>query len=133
MSSLIKKKQPIMHTKLNKVTVATTLALTHIAFAGAPHSDVILTVNNNAITTNTETLEGTTPTRVFGSDFINMLGFDYKLNAEKILKRVEELKNVKELQEKQFKEQEKFRRKLKGEPEGWFARQLWRLGFKRNK
>ena len=68
-----------------------------------------------------------------GSDFVNMLGFDYKLNAEKILKRVEELKNVKELQEKQFKEQEKLRRKLKGEPEGWFARQLWRLGFKRKK
>ena len=68
-----------------------------------------------------------------GSDFVNMLGFDYNLNAEKILKRVEELKNVKELQEKQFKEQEKLRRKLKGEPEGWFARQLWRLGFKRKK
>ena len=68
-----------------------------------------------------------------GSDFVNMLGFDYKLNAEKILKRVEELKNVKELQEKQFKEQEKLRRKLKGEPEGWFARQLWRLGFKSKK
>jgi hypothetical protein len=68
-----------------------------------------------------------------GSDFINMLGFNYKLNAEKILKRIEELKKVKELQEKHFKEQEKFRRKLKGEPEGWFARQLWRLGFKRKK
>lgn len=68
-----------------------------------------------------------------GSDFVNMLGFNYQLNAEKILKRVEELKKVKELQEKHFKEQEKFRRKLKGEPEGWFARQLWRLGFKRKK
>ncbi|MCW3990512.1 MAG: hypothetical protein NWE88_10605 [Candidatus Bathyarchaeota archaeon] len=68
-----------------------------------------------------------------GSDFINMLGFNYKLNAEKILKRIEELKKVKELQEKHFKEQEKFKRKLKGAPEGWFARQLWRLGFKRKK
>ena len=68
-----------------------------------------------------------------GSDFVNMLGFNYQHNAEKILKRVEELKNVKELQEKQFKEQEKLRRKLKGEPEGWFARQLWRLGLKRKK
>ncbi len=68
-----------------------------------------------------------------GSDFINMFGFNYTLNAEKILKRIEELKKVKELQEKHFKEQEKFRRKLKGEPEGWFARQLWRLGFKRKK
>jgi hypothetical protein len=68
-----------------------------------------------------------------GSDFVNMLGFDYKLNAERILKRVEELKKVKELQEKQFKEQEKLMRKLKGEPEGWFARQLWRLGFNRKK
>lgn len=68
-----------------------------------------------------------------GSDFVNMLGFNYQLNAVKILKRVEELKKVKELQEKQFKEQEKLRRKLKGEPEGWFSRQLWRLGFKRKK
>jgi len=68
-----------------------------------------------------------------GSDFVNMLGFNYKLNAEKILKRIEELKKVKDLQEKQFKEQEKLMRKLKGEPEGWFARQLWRLGFKRKK
>jgi hypothetical protein len=68
-----------------------------------------------------------------GSDFVNMLGFNYKINAEKILKRVEELKEVKELQEKKFKEQEKLMRKLKGEPEGWFARQLWRLGFNRKK
>ncbi len=68
-----------------------------------------------------------------GSDFVNMLGFNYKMNAERILKRVEEMKKVKELQEKQFKEQENFKRKLKGEPEGWFARQLWRLGFKRKK
>jgi hypothetical protein len=68
-----------------------------------------------------------------GSDFVNMLGFNYQLNAEKILKRVEELKKVKELQEKQFKEQEKLMRKLKGEPEGWFARQLWRFGFNRKK
>jgi hypothetical protein len=68
-----------------------------------------------------------------GSDFVNMLGFNYKMNAEKILKRVEELREVKELQEKKFKEQEKLMRKLKGEPEGWFARQLWRLGFNRKK
>jgi hypothetical protein len=68
-----------------------------------------------------------------GSDFVNMLGFNYQLNAEKILKRVEELKKVKELQEKKLKEQEKLMRKLKGEPEGWFARQLWRLGFNRKK
>jgi len=68
-----------------------------------------------------------------GADFVNMLGFNYKLNAERILKRVEELKKVKELQEKKFKEQEKLMRKLKGEPEGWFARQLWRLGFNRKK
>jgi hypothetical protein len=68
-----------------------------------------------------------------GSDFVNMLGFNYQLNAEKILKRVAELKKAKGLQEKQFKEQEKLMRKLKGEPEGWLARQLWRLGFKRKK
>ncbi len=68
-----------------------------------------------------------------GSDFINMFGFNYKLNSERVLKRVEELKKVKELQEKKFKEQEKLMRKLKGEPDGWFARQLWRLGFKRKK
>jgi hypothetical protein len=68
-----------------------------------------------------------------GSDFINMLGFNYKLNAERILKRIEELKKVKELQKKKFKKQEKLMRKLKGEPDGWFARQLWRLGFNRKK
>ena len=65
--------------------------------------------------------------------FFNRTGFDYKLNAERILKRVEELKKVKELQKKKFKKQEKLMRKLKGEPDGWFARQLWRLGFKGKK
>ena len=42
-----------------------------------------------------------------GADFVNMLGFNYKLNAEKILDRVEELKKVKELRRKIMKEQQK--------------------------
>jgi len=66
-----------------------------------------------------------------GSEFVNMFGFNYKINAERVLKRIVELKKEKELQEKQFKEKEKFMRKLKGEPEGYFARLLWRLGLKR--
>ena len=55
-----------------------------------------------------------------GADFVNMLGFNYKLNAEKILDRVEELKKVKELRRKIMKEQQKIlkdRRKRAHVPE----------------
>jgi hypothetical protein len=68
-----------------------------------------------------------------GADFVNMLGFNYQMNAERILKRVEELRKEKELELKKIKEQEKRMRQLRGEPEGWLNRQLWRLGFKSNK
>ena len=68
-----------------------------------------------------------------GADFVNMLGFNYQLNAEKILKRVEELKKEKELTLKKLEEQEKLMRQLRGEPEGWFNRLLWRLGLKSKK
>jgi len=75
MSSLKQKEQSIMQRKLNKFIAIAALTLAHHALAGAPHSDVILTVEDNAITTNSETPEGTTPTRVFGSDLINLAGF----------------------------------------------------------
>ena len=67
-----------------------------------------------------------------GADFVNMLGFNYKLNAEKILDRVEELKKVKELRRKIMKEQQKMlkeRRKRMGQQEGWWDRLLSSLGL----
>mgnify|MGYP003565338417 CR=1 FL=1 len=68
-----------------------------------------------------------------GADFVNMLGFNYQMNAERILKRVEELGKEKELLQNKMKEQEKRMRQLRGEPEKWLNRLLWRLGFKGNK
>lgn len=68
-----------------------------------------------------------------GADFVNMLGFNYQMNAERILKRVEELRKEKELVQKKLKEQEKRMRQLRGEPEGLLKRLLWRLGFKGDK
>jgi hypothetical protein len=67
-----------------------------------------------------------------GADFVNMLGFNYQMNAERILKRVEELRKEKELEQEKLKEQEKLMRQLRGEPEGWLNRTLWRLGLKGN-
>lgn len=62
-----------------------------------------------------------------GSDFVNMLGFNYQVNANRILERIEELKLEKErLREKQREEE-----KLKGKPKGWFSRLFSRLPFKR--
>lgn len=57
-----------------------------------------------------------------GADFVNMLGFNYQLNAEKILARVEELKKVKELRHKIMKEQQKRlkeQRRLMGKQTLW--------------
>jgi hypothetical protein len=57
-----------------------------------------------------------------GADFVNMLGFNYQLNAEKILERVEELKKVKELRHKIMKEQQKRlkeQRRLMGKQTLW--------------
>lgn len=68
-----------------------------------------------------------------GADFVNMLGFNYKLNADKILEKVEELKKVKELQRKIMTEQKKMlkeQRKHMGKQEGWWDRLLTSLGLK---
>ena len=68
-----------------------------------------------------------------GGDFVNMLGFNYKLNAEKILERVVELKKVKDLRIKIITEQQKMlkeQRKRMGKPEGWWDRLLSSLGLK---
>jgi len=57
-----------------------------------------------------------------GADFVNMLGFNYQLNAEKILERVEELKKVKELRHKILKEHQKRmrdQRRLMGKQTMW--------------
>jgi len=62
-----------------------------------------------------------------GSDFVNMLGFNYKANANRILEKIEELTlEKKRLQEKQREEE-----KLKGKQKGWFSRFFSRLPFKR--
>lgn len=66
-----------------------------------------------------------------GADFVNMLGFNYQLNAEKILERVEELKKVKELRHKIMKEQQKRlkeQRRLMGKQTLW-ERLLSMLGL----
>lgn len=61
-----------------------------------------------------------------GSDFVNMLGFNYKANANRILEKIEELTlEKKRLQEKQREEE-----KLKGKQKGWFSRLISRLPFK---
>ncbi len=75
MSNRKQKEHQIMNRNSITIIAATTLAFTHCALAGDPHSDVILTVEDNAITINSETPEGTTPTRVFGSDLVNIAGF----------------------------------------------------------
>ena len=66
-----------------------------------------------------------------GADFVNMMGFDYKLNAEKILARVEVLKKEKELRQKIMKEQQRLlkeqRRRLG--KESWWDRLLSWLGL----
>ncbi len=66
-----------------------------------------------------------------GADFVNMLGFNYQLNAEKILERVAELKKVKELRHKMIKSQrkaQKERRKLMGR-QSWWERLMTKLGL----
>jgi hypothetical protein len=71
-----------------------------------------------------------------GADFVNMMGFNYELNADKILKRVEELKKVKEIRRKIMTEQQmmlKEQRKLMGKPESWWDRLLYRFGLKKSK
>ena len=62
-----------------------------------------------------------------GSDFVNMLGFNYKLNANRILERIEVLKEEK----KHLKEKQREKAGLKGNRKGWFSRLFSRLPFKR--
>jgi hypothetical protein len=63
-----------------------------------------------------------------GSDFINMMGFNYKLNAKRILDRVAELKEEKKRLEEKWREEER----LKGKGKGWFSRLFSRPMSKRN-
>ena len=66
-----------------------------------------------------------------GADFVNMMGFNYQLNAEKILERVEELKKMKDLRHKMIKAQQKAqkeRRKLLGQ-QSWWERLMSKLGL----
>src|SRR4030042_2500622 len=53
-----------------------------------------------------------------GADFINMFGFNYKVNADRLLKRVGELKEMKEIQEETQRKLEKHKERQ----EGWFSR-----------
>jgi len=53
-----------------------------------------------------------------GADFINMFGFNYKVNANRLLERIAELKELQELQRRQQRALEK----SKGKQEGWFSR-----------
>jgi hypothetical protein len=65
-----------------------------------------------------------------GADFVNMLGFNYKMNANRILKRVEELSKEKKIRQEKMRELEKLRKLSQGKQEGWFSRILASLGIK---
>lgn len=58
-----------------------------------------------------------------GADFINMFGDDYRLNAGKLMKRVEELKEIRKLQQEKQIELEK----NKPKQEGFFSRLISNL------
>jgi hypothetical protein len=66
-----------------------------------------------------------------GADFVNMLGFNYQVNAERILKRVEQLAKEKKIRQEKIKELEKLRRQAEGRQESWFSRLLLSLGIKK--
>lgn len=53
-----------------------------------------------------------------GADFVKMLGFDYQINAERLLKRINELAEEKQILRRRQRELEK----LQGKREGWFSR-----------
>jgi len=57
-----------------------------------------------------------------GADFINMFGFDYRVNSEKLMKRIKELKELKEIHKQA---QKKLEKKDKGE--GRFSRLFKRI------
>jgi len=56
-------------------TILAATATASAAIAGVHGGDVILTVEDNAITTNLETTGGPVPTRVFESEFVDLAGF----------------------------------------------------------
>jgi len=58
-----------------------------------------------------------------GADFVKMLGFDYQVNAERLLERINELAEEKEKLRRRQRELEK----LQGKREGWFSRMISRL------
>ena len=58
-----------------------------------------------------------------GADFVKMLGFDYQVNAERLLKRINELAQEKEKLRRRQRELEK----LQGKRDGWFSRMISRL------
>ena len=64
-----------------------------------------------------------------GADFVKMLGFNYQVNAERLLKRVNELSEEKQILRQRQRELEK----LQGKKEGWFSQLISRLSslFKR--
>jgi len=53
-----------------------------------------------------------------GADFVKMLGFNYNINAKRLLKRIEELAEEKKILQQRQRELEK----LVGKQEGWFSR-----------
>lgn len=65
-----------------------------------------------------------------GADFVNMLGFNYTVNANRILKRVQELSKEKKLKQKKQRELEKLRKRSQGNQGGWLSRVLRSLGIK---
>ena len=58
-----------------------------------------------------------------GADFVKMLGFDYQVNAERLLKRINELAQEKEKLRRRQRELEK----LQGKRDGWFSQMISRL------
>jgi hypothetical protein len=58
-----------------------------------------------------------------GADFVNMFGFNYRVNAKKLIKRVEELREIKKVEKDKQKELEKIQEK----PEGFFSRLISNL------
>ena len=62
-----------------------------------------------------------------GSDFVNMLGFNYTINANRILERVDELTAEKERLQTEERENER----LLGKKKSWISRLFSRRPFKR--
>lgn len=66
----------------------------------------------------------------FGADFVKMFGFNYQMNAELLIKRIQELSEEKKHMERKRKELEK----ELGPRKGWFSRLFSGISslFKRN-